>query len=203
MQSSVAHLLSRRFGTLLMSGVIVAALFVGVSFFLPLEYRADAQVLIISRSRFGVDPYTVVKSAERIGENIVQVVKTNDFYTKVMTQPNTTIDRSTFENVPERTKRRRWQKAVSASVIYGTGILNVNAYSTDPKQALSLAGAAAAALVGSAPEYVGGDVAIKIVNEPVVSRFPVRPNLPMNAAFGFGAGVLLAFILLLRKQSRA
>lgn len=202
MQQSISQLLSRRFGTIFMSGLIVAAVCVGASFLLPLEYRADAQVLIISRSRFGVDPYTVVKSAERIGENIVQVVKTNDFYSKVMTQPNTTIDRSRFENIPERTKRKRWQKAVSASVVYGTGILNVNAYSTDPKQALSLAGAAAAALVGSAPEYVGGDVAIKIVNEPVVSRFPVRPNLPMNAVFGFGAGALLSFVLLLRKQQR-
>ena len=77
-----------------------------ITILFPLEYRADAQVLIISQSRYGVDPYTVVKSAERVGENIAQVVKTNDFFKKVMAQEGFVIDKSRFQNISERNKRK-------------------------------------------------------------------------------------------------
>lgn len=73
-----------------------------VSLLFPLEYRADAQALIISKSRYGVDPYTVVKSAERVGENLVQVIGTKDFYDKVMLQTGYSIDRTKFDNVSEK-----------------------------------------------------------------------------------------------------
>ncbi len=199
MHESISSTLGRRWGTLFISGLVVAVLSAAASLLFPLEFRADAQVLIVSRSRFGVDPYTVVKSAERIGENVVPIVKTNDFYSKVMATPGYAIDKSRFENVPERTKRKRWQKAVTASVVYGTGVLNVSAFSTDQKQAVTLASAAVHALVASAPEYVGGDVSMKIINDPVATRFPVRPNLPVNALVGFVVGGLLAAVRVLRK----
>ena len=54
-----------------------------VSLVFPKQYSADSQVLIISRDRTGVDPYTQAKSAERIGQNLVQIMKTADFYSKV------------------------------------------------------------------------------------------------------------------------
>ena len=49
-------------------------------------------------------------------------------------------------------------------------------------------------------EYVGGDVTIKVVNAPVATRFPVRPNLPLNGALGFVVGVLLMVLALLRRE---
>jgi len=71
---------------LLALGFVTAVLAAGATFLFPLEYRADASVLIISKSRYGVDPYTVVKSAERVGENIAQIISTDDFYDKVKVQ---------------------------------------------------------------------------------------------------------------------
>ncbi len=200
MHESITHVLGKRLGALFFAGLVVAVLSVAASFLFPIEYRADAQVLIVSRSRFGVDPYTVVKSAERIGENVVPIVKTNHFFGKVMATPGYAIDKTPFENVPERIKRKRWQKAVHASVVYGTGVLNVSAYHTNPKQAVTLAGAVATTLVASAPEYVGGDVTMKVINDPVATRFPARPNLPLNAAVGFVLGAILRSFMVLRKS---
>lgn len=194
------ELLVRRWRLIVFAGLSVAVLAVAVSLIFPLEYRADAQVLIISKARYGVDPYTAVKSAERVGENLLQVVKTNDFFLKTMAQPGYNVDKSRFENVPERTKRERWQEAVGASVVYGTGVLNISAYHHDKAQAEQLAGAVANALVASGWEYVGGDVGFKLVNEPVATRFPVRPNLILNFALGLVLGGILMSAAVIKKN---
>jgi len=193
------ELLKRRFRLVLFAGLVVGILAVAVSLLFPLQYRADAQILIISKTRYGVDPYTAIKSAERVGENLVQVVKTNDFFSKTMSQAGYNIDKTPFENVTERVKRQRWQKALNVSVVYGTGVLNISAYNKDKGQAEQLAAAAANALTVSGWEYVGGDVGFKVVNEAVGTRFPVRPNLIINFVLGFVVGVILVLFFVLRR----
>jgi len=89
---------------------------------------------------------------------------------------------------------------MNPSVVYGTGVLNVSAYHPDAEQAKMLAGAAVNALSSKGWEYVGGDVTIKVVNEPIVTRFPVRPNVVLNAVLGFIVGVLLSGLMILKKN---
>mgnify|MGYP001607110026 CR=1 FL=1 len=196
---SALAILTRHIRLIIAVGLLAALVSLLVSLFFPLEYRADAQVLIISQSRSGVDPYTVVKSAERVGENVSAVMKTNDFFEKVTRQEGYTLDLSRFENIPERVKRKRWQKTVESSVVYGTGVLGISAYHEDAEQAAQFAGAAADTLAARGWEYVGGDVTIKVVNRPVATRFPVRPNLLANAVLGFLSGIILVYILLLKR----
>ncbi|OGH69808.1 MAG: hypothetical protein A3C90_03280 [Candidatus Magasanikbacteria bacterium RIFCSPHIGHO2_02_FULL_51_14] len=193
-------MLAKRWKAIALGGLAVAFVSFVASVAIPLEYRADAQVLIISRSRYGVDPYTVVKSAERIGENLVQLVKTDDFYRKVVAQPQYTLDLSRFLNVDERTRRKRWARSVNASVVFGTGVLNVSAYHRSPQEAERFAGAAADALVAYGAEYVGGDVALKVVNPAIATRVPVRPNVLVNALVGFVLGVLLMGVLVVKRR---
>ncbi len=193
------EVIRRRYKLIIFVGILVAMLSLIVSLFFPREYRADAQVLIISKSRYGVDPYTVVKSAERIGENLVQIVKTDDFYKKVLEQPGFDLDKTKFEKLTERKKRKEWQEAVKTSVVYGTGVLNISAYHIDPAQAKEYAGATASAMASQGWQYVGGDVTIKVVNEPVVTRFPARPNLFTNMILGFLVGGLLMGFVVVKK----
>ena len=190
----------RQWKVVILVGLIGACIATGGSLLFPFEYRADAQVFIISQSRFGVDPYTVIRSAEQIGENIAQVVKTGDFYDRVLRQPGFAIDESRFRGVSERIKRKRWQKAVNASVVFGTGVLNISGYHEDPLQAKELTSAVAATLVSQASEYVGGDVTFKVINSSVSTRFPARPNLILNVMLGFLLGVCLMSLLLLRRR---
>ena len=193
------NILVRRHRLLLTVGLVFAGASLLITLLFPLQYRADAQVLIISRTRTGVDPYTVVKSAERVGENIAAVMKTDDFFAKVKDQKGYTIDWRPFTNLPERDKRKRWQKTVQASVVYGTGVLNVGAYDENAETARSLAGAVVDTLAARGWEYVGGDVTIKVVNAPVSTRWPVRPNLIVNVMAGLVAGMLLTSVIVMRR----
>lgn len=192
----------RQWKTLLLWGILAALCAMALSLLFPLEYRADAGVYIISKSRYGVDPYTVVKSAEQVGQNITQVMKTQDFFDKVVATAGSNLDTTQFQNITDRQRAKRWQKAVDGSVVFGTGVLNVSAYSTNPDQAKVLAGALVDTLVQKGYEYIGGDVTIKQVNKPIVTRFPVRPNLPLNAALGFLIGLILSGAIITTQSKR-
>ena len=204
LQSTPFKVLVSRYRLIIFSGLVVAfglvLVFLVLSFIrvVPLEYRADAQVLIISQSRFGVDPYTAAKSAERVGENLIQVMKTDDFYQKVKAN-SSALDAGFLEKLSERQRRAKWQKTVVGSVVYGTGMLNITAYNKNSVQAKAWAKSAAEALSSKGWEYVGGDVVIKLVNTPIVSRFPVRPNLAAIAILGFVVGVLGVSLLVLKR----
>lgn len=194
-----ARVLKKRSKVIFLTGMILAVMSLLGSLLFPLQYRADAQLYIISGSRYGADPFTIVKSAERIGENITQIMKTDDFYQKVIAQPGYQLDLSDFQNVEERVKRKRWNKTINGSVVFGTGVLNVSAYHEDPKQAEAFAGAAVDTLVERGREYVGTDVTMKVVNYPVATKYPVRPNVLINTILGFFIGVLGMSIVVLRK----
>ena len=180
-------------------GILCAIAAVGISFLFPQEYRADAAVLIISRTRTGVDPYTVVKSAERVGENLVAVIPTDDFYGKVITAPGFSLDQSPFLGATDRVRRKRWSKSLKGSVVFGTGLVRISAYNPDPAKAKELAAAAVSTLSAHGWEYVGGDVTIKPVDSPVATRFPARPNLLLNLILGFLAGAGIMVLIRMRK----
>lgn len=193
------HLLIKRSKLIIAVGFVFAVVFLLVSFLFPLEYKANSQVLIISRSRTGVDPYTVIKSAERVGENIAQVMKTGDFFDKVFAEPENGVDKNYFDKLEERKKRRLWQKSVEASVVYGTGVLDINIFHPKQDQALALAKAVGNTLVSRGWEYVGADVSIRVVNQPIATNWPVRPNLVLNSILGFLTGALIMSLMVGRK----
>lgn len=196
---SVATTLVRRGKIIFAVGVLFALIGLGASFAVPLEYRADAGVLIVPKTRFGVDPYTVVKSAERVGDNLAAVMKTDDFRAKVKaTAPN--LNWAEFDAQTAREQRRLWPRMVSASVVYGTGVLRVSAYNVDDTQAVAFAAAAAETLATKGFEYVGGDMTIRVVDNPVATPWPVRPNIPVNMALGFVVGVLIMSVIVVRNR---
>ncbi len=173
-------------------GIVFALLSLLVSVFFPPYYSASTQVLIISRSQSGVDPYTQVKSAERIGENLAQVMQTTDFYNKVMSSGAANFDKTRWQGLTDRALRKQWQRDVEGAMAYGSSLLNIKTYSRTPEDAKALAVAVTETVSSRGWEYAGGDVAIKIVNDPLVSRFPARPNYVMNAVVGFVLGLLLS-----------
>ena len=64
---------------------------------------------------------------------------------------------------------------------------------------MALAGAASDTLVSKGWQYIGGDVTLQVVNHPVVTTWPVRPNFFTNAVLGFVVGLLLGSLIVVRK----
>lgn len=183
-------------------GLVALVLAVGISFLFPKQYSAESQVLIISRDKSGVDPYTQAKSAERIGENLSQVMKTTDFYSKVMESPSANFNKSYWQNLTDRKQRKLWQKNVQGAVVYGTSLLKITSYSASREDTSALNNAVTDVLTSRGWEYVGTDVTIRTVNTPLASRWWVRPNFILNGVLGMLVGVILssAYVLKYKKH---
>lgn len=169
---------------------ILTALFAAlISFVRPLEYSSTIRLLIIQRSALGLDPYTAIRSAERVSENLANIVYTTSFFDKVL-GAGYSIDQSVFPK-DEIKRRKQWQRMVETEVSRGTGLLTVAVYHRDRAQAEEIASAMGAVLQQEGWTYVGGgDLQVKVVDAPLTSRWPVRPNVPVNAFGGFVLGII-------------
>ena len=185
---------------ILLSGFVAACLAFLGSLFLPVEFSADAQMLLVSKTRYGVDPYTAVKSAERVGENLSRIVGTDLFFTDVLSQTQFSLDTEKFEGLTKRKQRKAWEKTIEANVVFGTGILNVRAYHSNKQQAINYANAAMHTMIDKGWEYVGGDVSMQVINQPVVNPLPARPGFIMNFFGGFILGMILMTLLVVWKR---
>lgn len=184
-------------------GLILAFLSFVIALLSPKQYSAVGQVLIISRDRTGVDPYTQSKSAEKSGENLAEVVKTSDFFNKVMLNQNYDLDRDYWQALGEKKRRKEWEKDVQISLVYGTSILNIKTYSKDKDMAVNLNKAVSDSVSAYGWEYLGGDVVIKPVSSPIASSLPARPDFLANTAIGFALGALLGMFWVIKyKKAR-
>lgn len=168
----------------------------------PLRYGATMRILIIQSTSATLDAYTAVKSAEKVGRNLGRVIASSSFLDRVLAA-NPAVDASTFSRI-ERKRRRTWQRMVEVSVPAETSVMEVRVFHERQAQARAIAEAVAAVLLRDVREYTGSrDIDVKVIDPPLVSKFPVRPNLPIVAGLGVLIGAVLgASIEYLRSPHR-
>lgn len=173
--------------------VVIIGLVVVLSLILtliqPFEYRSSSQLLIIQKHNPNLDAYTASRSAERLSKNLSNVIYTSSFFEKVM---NSGFDLKDKFSKNEAKRRSQWKRKVVAQVSMETGMLRISVYDRDKVQAKEFTQAIAHVLSTKGEEYHGGgeDVEIKLVDAPLASRFPVRPNLALNLFTGLILGVV-------------
>lgn len=187
---SYRYLLRHRRAAILLVGVACAVLTGAVTLFMPLSYRATLRLLITQRAAFTLDPYTAIRSTELIGDNLAQIVNTSSFFEKTL-KAGYNIDESYFQK-DELSRRKQWARAAQSGMVRGTGILAVNVYHPNKDQAVQIASAIAFLLAREGGDYVGRDIQIRLVDSPITSRFPVRPNIAGNMLGGFLGGILVS-----------
>lgn len=182
----------REWKKVLGAALLVALLAALFSFARPLEYGATLRLLVIQRSSLGLDPYTAIRSAERVSEHLANVVYTSSFFEQVMSS-EFDIDQSVFKR-DERKRREQWGRMIETQIARGTGILTITAYHPQREQAERVASAIGSVLQTSGWTYVGGsgaDLQVRVVDAPLAGRWPARPPVGANA---FGGLVLGAFL---------
>jgi capsular polysaccharide biosynthesis protein len=192
----------RSLAIIIFSGLILALISLGVSIFLPRQFSAESQVLIMPRDQFGTDQFTQLKSAEQVGESLTQIIHTTDFYKKVIDDSETTFNKEKWTAMVERSRRKKWQKDIVASMVYGTSIMRIVAYSDTQDDAMDMSRAVARILSARAFEYAGSNITVKIVSDPLVSRWPARPNLILNVGVGFIVGAFFGIFWVLIKHKK-
>ncbi len=172
---------------------------VALSFIRPLEYSSSIRLLITQES-ISSDAYSASRSAERVADDLAQIVYTTTFFDQVL-QSRFGVNEAQFPSADAKPAKRRkiWNKMIGTSVARGTGLLSVSVYNHSPEQAKLISEAIAFVLTQQGWRYTsGGNISVRLVDNPLVSRYPVRPNIPANAFVGLVIGALAggAFVLL-------
>jgi capsular polysaccharide biosynthesis protein len=174
---------------ILLFAIAAAVCGAALSLLFPLQYSSTMRLNIIQKQLSQADPYTAIKASERISDNLSQIVYTTSFFDKVMAA-QFNIDRTVFK-ADDRKRRKQWSEMIGTTVVRGSGMLVVTVYHKDVEQATQIGRAIAFVLTTEGASYVGGgDLEIQLVDEPLQSRWPVKPNIPANAFAGFVLGVL-------------
>jgi capsular polysaccharide biosynthesis protein len=189
--------------TVAMFGLLGLVLALIVSFIQPLNYSSTARLLILQDVGAGADAYTASRSEERIADNLSTLIYTSTFFDQVM-DAGFSIDESIFPEDPTK-QRKQWGRTVKATVSRGSGLLTVTAYHRDVDQAEQLVRALSFVLIQQVGEYTsGGEVSATLVDEPLNSRWPVKPNIIVNVLSGFvlGGFVGVGFVILQTERIR-
>jgi capsular polysaccharide biosynthesis protein len=190
------RLIMRSWRQLALTTLIGLVLALAFSLVQPLQYSSSVKLLITQTNTTGLDPYTAIKSTERIAQNLAEIIYTSAFFDTVVNDG--AVDSGYFP-ADEINKRRKWRRTVETSVSPGTGIMSVTAYHTERNQATTIAVLTAKELAVQAPNYFGFSVRVQVIDAPVPSRFFARPDFATNAVFGAVAGLLLGLAWVLWK----
>ncbi len=185
-------LFARKKSTILSIVILFLMAAAVVTLLQPFEYGAETKLLVIQNFPPNEDPYTAAKSNEYLSSVLAEVITTNSFFTEVM-NAGFNINRNYFPTEPNKL-RRAWKQVVQASPVYDTAILNISVYHPDKNQASQIIQAVNQVMQAKHSQYhgMGDNVTIRVIDPPVVSQRPVKPNVAMNLGAGFILGLVLA-----------
>lgn len=187
------EIIKRDWRAVLAATLIIVVLAFVITIIQPFLYSSTVSVLVLQKSGFSIDAYSASKSEERIANKLAQVIYASSFLDKVMNS-GFAVERSYFKT-DEQKKRDQWSKMIETNVPAGLSKLQVTVYHKDPNQAVQIAQAVAFILTTEKREYIGiDDVDLRVLDTPLASKYPVKPNIILNIGLGVFLGIILGII---------
>lgn len=155
----------------------------------PLKYSATSRLLIMQNYNYSSDLSAANSSNEYLSNLLVDVVGSRSFYDEVMAS-GFNIDQSHFGDTP-KDQIKEWDKTIDAKSIKDIGVIEVNVYHQDKRQLDQISQAVNYVLKTKHGLYHGNSdlISIKIIDQPVFSTFPAKPNILLNLVLGFILGL--------------
>jgi capsular polysaccharide biosynthesis protein len=170
--------------------VLLAAIF---TFTQPLKYETKSRLLIIANLN-STDPYLLSKANENLGNVLADASVSDSFFNQVITA-GFNIDKSYFgDSLAAQTAI--WKKTITAKSVNDTGIIAVSIYHTNRVQADQ---------ISQAVDYVfktqhnlyhsdNNSAVIRILDNPVTSNYPVKPNAAINFSLALLIGLVVSLV---------
>ncbi|MDP3956601.1 MAG: Wzz/FepE/Etk N-terminal domain-containing protein [bacterium] len=186
-------LISKRKGIMASFVFAFVILAIILSLLQPFKYGSSSQVLVIQNSS-NPDPYLASKSTEYLSNILAKVISSNSFYENVL-DSGYYVNKNYFgQTVKDQMKI--WAKTISTKAINDSGIISLNIYHADRSQAELINRAVVFTLQTKHGLYHGGgeNVSIKVIDEPITSNYPVKPDLILNFGLALVLGLVFSLI---------
>lgn len=174
--------------SLILVALIVAT---GIAIVGPVKYSSTSKVLVITETEAG-DAYTLSRINEYFSKLISEVVYSGSFYSLVLANNRYQIDRDYFLGDGHQ-QLKTWQNTISAKNLGDTGIVQINVYHPNAYQAQQLSLAVNDVLINQGYNYYGEkNIKINIIDQPLVSNYPAKPNIPYLFSLALASALLLS-----------
>lgn len=193
---TLAQFIKQNLHVLLIYIVIFIIIALALSLLTPIEYATTSQVLIIHKLAPNLDAYSAGRASEKLAQDLVKIISTTSFIAALAESQKINID--TLLKGDEWQKRDEWHNKVSSTV--NGSILEITTYDTDPQKAIFINNAIIRTLLIKGEDFHGGgqEIKLKMINAPLSSRSPVRPNFILNIILGIILGGTVAYWRLYR-----
>jgi len=161
----------------------------------PLKYSAESKLLVIQSFPVATDPYAISKSNEYLSNVLTKVIASNSFYSDVL-DSGFNIDKSYFLKANrEKKEMERWEKAVEARSLSDSGIITIKVFHPNKYQLNQIVQAVNYTLKTKHQLYhgLGDKVVIKVIDRPIVSSWPTKPNIALNIILAIALGLIVSF----------
>lgn len=164
------------------------------------EYSAEVDLLIVQQYTIN-DPFTATKSATAVRDNLADIIHTTSFYNQV--RESGRIELSALEALPEEEKREQWEKIVETESSASSPSLKIVGYDESQSQAEAIASGVAQTLVEHGKEYHSSPdtITLRVIDDPIVSNYPTRPNLLRNGIATAMLGAMIGGLILFLRSS--
>lgn len=156
----------------------------------PFQYSTKTKLLIIQNS--AADPYSISRSNEYLGRLYSEVAYSSTFI-ELVKRSNFGLDANYFTPNQNR-MMKKWDRDVRVQAVGDTGVINITVYHENPAQSQALALGVSKVLMTENYNYQGINniTKINVIDQPVTSSYPDRPNLALNLAGGLILGLLIS-----------
>jgi len=181
--------------------VLIAIL---ITALMPFKYGSSLRLLTVHSFKETTDPYMVSKSSERLSSLLAKLVYSNSFFEKIK-ESGFNIDKAYFGDT-EKKQMEEWEKTVKSKSIGDTGIIAIDIYHTDRNQTEEIAKAIVFILKKDHDLYhgFGKNLEIKVIDKPITSNFPVKPNIVLNLTLAIIFSIIfsLSYIYLFPEEDK-
>jgi capsular polysaccharide biosynthesis protein len=172
--------------------VTLAVLAIAVVFTIsqPFQYSTKTKLLIIQDS--ATDPYSISRSNEYLGRLYGEVAYSSTFIDLVK-KSNFGIDYNYF-TFNQNQMAKKWKHDIRVQAVGDTGVINITVYHQNPAQSQALALGVTKVLMTENYNYQGinNTTKISVIDQPMTSNYPNRPNLILNLGGGLILGLLIS-----------
>ena len=199
------YLIKNKLGVIFTFVAIFFVLGIGLTLVQPLKHSSNLRLLVVQDASGSTDPYATTRGNEYLSEVLSKVSYSTSFYNQVLGS-GLGVDSNYFGNTNKKIAKT-WSKTIEVKPVANTGIISVTAYHPKKDQAEKIARGIGSVLITQNRNYhgLGDKVSLKLLDDPITSKYPVKPNLILNAVLSLVLGLIfsLSFIYLFPEVSLA
>jgi capsular polysaccharide biosynthesis protein len=191
------NLMKKKWHTIMSITVVCLLLAILITIVQPLRHRVTSKILIVQRYGITADAYSISRANQYLTNILSQVISSDSFFQDVMNS-GFDVNKKDYFSADLNTRRDQWQEMVDSSAVADTGMIIINTYHQDKAFATQLNQAIVYTLKTNNSQYhgLGNKIEIKVIDNALSTRWPVKPNIITNTIVGILAGLFIAISLI-------